>query len=111
VAFAAQMDQQATPPPEVRGGSEFNPAWSTITVKWRGAPILIHHAADEVRMARSTRFSELSDRFARNEALPRNAPADDANRKVGHENWLVVRGFTHMGCLLKSQEAAATSRR
>jgi ubiquinol-cytochrome c reductase iron-sulfur subunit len=110
--FIAQMNpNRATPPPEVREVdlSSIQPG-QTITVQWRGAPILIRHRTpEEVRLARSARVAELPDRFARNEALPKNAPADDANRtKAGHHRWLVVVGLcTHMGCLLKPQEAAA----
>jgi ubiquinol-cytochrome c reductase iron-sulfur subunit len=42
--------------------------------------------------------------------VPRNAAADDANRtKEGHDSWLVVVSvYTHMGCLLNSNEVAAT---
>jgi ubiquinol-cytochrome c reductase iron-sulfur subunit len=110
--FIAQMrPHRGTPPPEVRDVdlSSIQPS-QTITVQWRGAPILIRHRTlEEVRLARSARVAELPDRFARNEALPKNAAADDGNRtKAGHEKWLVVVGLcTHMGCLLKSQGAAA----
>jgi ubiquinol-cytochrome c reductase iron-sulfur subunit len=47
-------------------------------------------------------MSELPDALARNEALPKNAPASDANRtKAGHEQWLVVVSLcTHLGCRL-----------
>jgi ubiquinol-cytochrome c reductase iron-sulfur subunit len=111
--FIAQMNpSRATPPPEVREVdlSSIQPG-QTITVQWRGAPILVRHRTpEEIRMARSARASELPDRLARNEALPKNAPAEDGNRtKAGYDKWLVVVGIcTHMGCLLKSQEAAAT---
>jgi len=83
----------------------------TISVQWRGTPILIRNRPpEEVRIARRTLASELPDRFARNEALPPSAPADDANRtKEGYGNWLVVVGAcTHMGCLLGPQQAHAT---
>lgn len=110
--FIAQMDaNNPTPPPEVREVdlSSIQPS-ETMTVQWRSSPILIRHrTVEEVRIARSVRASELPDRLARNEALPKNAPAEDGNRtKEGHDNWLVVVGVcTHMGCLLKSEEAAA----
>ncbi len=110
--FIAQMNpNHATPPPEVKEVdlSSIRPG-ETMTVQWRNTPILIRHrTAEEVGMARSARASELPDRYARNEALPKAAPADDDNRtKDGHESWLVVVGVcTHMGCLLKSNEAAA----
>lgn len=83
----------------------------TILVQWRGTPILLRNRTpEEVRIARSAAAADLPDRFARNQALPRSAPADDANRtKPGHDNWLVVVGAcTHMGCLLRSHPACAT---
>jgi ubiquinol-cytochrome c reductase iron-sulfur subunit len=73
-------------------------------------PVLIRNRTpQEVRIARKSSPSELPDRLARNEALPKTAPADDANRsKEGHSNWLVVIGVcTHLGCLLKSQDGAS----
>lgn len=82
-----------------------------MTVRWRNAPIMIRHRTpEEVRMARSVRASELPDRLARNDALAKNAPAEDGNRtKEGHAKWLVVVGVcTYMSCLLKAQDAAAT---
>ena len=43
--------------------------------------------------------------FARNDALPDDAPATDANRtKKGQENWLIMVGIcTHLGCIPKGQ--------
>jgi ubiquinol-cytochrome c reductase iron-sulfur subunit len=83
-----------------------------IMVRWRLAPIFIRHrTSQEIRIARSTPLSHLRDRLARNEALPKDASADDENRtKAGHDNWLVVVGVcTHMGCLLKSEEGTTTA--
>jgi ubiquinol-cytochrome c reductase iron-sulfur subunit len=102
---------KGTPPPEVKEVdlSSVGPG-QTIAVRWRGSPILIRHRTrEEIEMARGVRLSELPDRYARNEALPGKAPAEDANRtKDGHERWLVLVGVcTHMGCLLKSNESAA----
>jgi ubiquinol-cytochrome c reductase iron-sulfur subunit len=110
--FIDQMNpHKGTPGPEVKEVdlSVISPG-QTISVPWRGMPILIRRRTrEEVQLARSARLSELPDRLARNEALPRTAPADEANRtKDGHDNWLVVVGVcTHMGCLLKSQESAS----
>jgi ubiquinol-cytochrome c reductase iron-sulfur subunit len=110
--FIAQMNpNNGTPPPEVKEVdlSSIRPS-ENMTVQWRNTPILIRHRTpEEVRMARSARASELPDRFARSQALPKAAPANDDNRtKHGHESWLVVVGVcTHMGCLLKSNEAGA----
>ena len=110
--FIDQMNpHKGTPGPEVREVdlSAIRPG-QTISVPWRGMPILIRNRTpEEVRIARKSSASELPDRFARNEALPTTAAADDANRtKDGHDNWLVVIGVcTHMGCLLKSQDSAS----
>jgi len=110
--FVDQMNpHRGTPGPEVKEVdlSSIRPG-ETISVSWRGMPILIRNRTpEEVRMARSAHLSGLPDRFARNEALPGRASADDTNRtKEGHDNWLVVVGVcTHMGCLLKSQGAGA----
>ena len=110
--FIDQMNpNRATPLPEVRDVdlSPIQPG-QTISVQWKGAPVFIRHRTpEEARIARSTPLSDLPDRFARNEGLPKNTSADDANRtKQGHDNWLVVVGLcTHLGCVLKSQEAAA----
>jgi ubiquinol-cytochrome c reductase iron-sulfur subunit len=111
--LVAQMNpNNATSPPEVKEVdlSSIQPG-KTMTVQWRSTPILIRHRTpEEVRMARSARVSELPDRLARNAALPKNTPAEDGNRiKVGHDSWLVAVGLcTHLGCLLNSDEAAAT---
>ena len=112
--FLDQMNpNKATPGPEVKEVDlSAIRLGQTISVQWRGMPIFIRHRTpEETRMARSVRLTELPDGFARNAALPAKAPADDANRtKEGHDNWLVVVGMcTHMGCLLKSQEAGSAA--
>ena len=110
--FIHQMNpNKGTPGPEVREVDviAIRPG-QTITVPWRGMPVLIRNRTpEEVRIARASSSSEFPDRLARNEALPKTAPADDANRtKEGHDNWLVVIGVcTHMGCLLRSQDGAS----
>lgn len=100
----------ASPPLEVKDVdlTPIQPG-QAISVPWRGEPIFIRNrTAEEVRIARSAPVSDLPDRFARNAALPKSASAHDANRtKHGHDNWLVVAGLcTHMGCILKPQDAA-----
>jgi ubiquinol-cytochrome c reductase iron-sulfur subunit len=100
----------ASPPPEVTDVdlAPIEPG-QAITVRWRGLPIVVRHrTAEEVRIARSTPVAHLRDRLARNEALPRSAPAVDANRtKDGHESWLVVVAIcTHLGCQLRPQDSA-----
>jgi ubiquinol-cytochrome c reductase iron-sulfur subunit len=110
--FVDQMNpNRATPPPETKDVdlSAVQPG-QTISVQWKGAPVLIRNrTSKEVRTARGTPLSDLPDRFARNDGLPKTASADDANRtKPGHDNWIVVVGLcTHLGCQLKSQDAAA----
>jgi ubiquinol-cytochrome c reductase iron-sulfur subunit len=77
-----------------------------ITVSWRGKPVFIRNrSADEVKAARAVKLADLSDRSARNDALPEKAPASDDNRtKKGKENWLVLVGIcTHLGCIPKGQ--------
>ncbi len=77
-----------------------------ITVSWRGKPVFIRNrTADEVKAARAVKLADLSDRSARNDALPEKAPATDDNRtKKGKENWLVLVGIcTHLGCIPKGQ--------
>jgi ubiquinol-cytochrome c reductase iron-sulfur subunit len=110
--FVDQMNPNpATPPPEVKEVdlSPIQPG-AAVLVQWRGLPVFIRHRTpEEVRIARSTPVSHLRDRLARNDGLPKSAPADDANRtKQGHDSWLVVVGLcTHLGCLLRSEAAAA----
>ncbi len=74
-----------------------------VTVLWQGNPVIVRHrTAEEVQRARRASLFALRDGLARNDALPKRAPATDANRtKAGHEQWLVVVGLcTHMGCRL-----------
>lgn len=77
-----------------------------ITVLWRGKPIFIRNRTKtEVESAVNVDVKTLPDTLARNEALPANDPATDANRTVkGHENWIVLVGIcTHLGCIPKGQ--------
>ena len=77
-----------------------------ITVSWRGKPVFIRNrTAEEVKKAVDVKLADLSDKSARNDALPEKAPAVDTNRtKKGKENWLVLVGIcTHLGCIPKGQ--------
>lgn len=77
-----------------------------ITVLWRGKPVFIRHrTAAEIEAANAVKINELRDEYARNEDLPADAPATDANRtKAGHENWIIMVGIcTHLGCIPKGQ--------
>jgi ubiquinol-cytochrome c reductase iron-sulfur subunit len=77
-----------------------------ITVSWRGKPVFIRNrTAEEVKKAVDVPLADLSDKSARNDALPEKAAAVDTNRtKKGKENWLVLVGIcTHLGCIPKGQ--------
>ena len=109
--FIDQMNPNgATPPLEVTDVdlAPIAPG-QAISVRWRGMPVFVRNRTrEEMEQARDMPLSDLRDRFARNEALPAKALANDANRtKEGHDNWLVVVGVcTHLGCFLKSSETA-----
>ena len=77
-----------------------------ITVSWRGKPVFIRNrTAEEVKKALEVPLADLSDKSARNDAIPEKASALDTNRtKKGKENWLVLVGIcTHLGCIPKGQ--------
>lgn len=80
-----------------------------ITVMWRGKPVFIRHRTkEEITAANAVDPKSLPDNHARNEALPEDAAATDANRtKSGKEQWLVMVGIcTHLGCIPKGQSVA-----
>ena len=77
-----------------------------ITVLWRGKPIFIRNRTKaEVESAIDVDVKTLPDTLARNDALPADDPATDANRTIkGHENWIILVGIcTHLGCIPKGQ--------
>ena len=77
-----------------------------ITVSWRGKPVFIRNRTpEEVKKALEVPLADLSDKSARNDAIPEKASAVDTNRtKKGKENWLVLVGIcTHLGCIPKGQ--------
>ncbi len=77
-----------------------------ITAMWRGKPIFIRNRTkEEIETANKVAISELPDPLARNDGLPTDDPATDANRtKAGKENFLVMIGIcTHLGCIPKGQ--------
>lgn len=77
-----------------------------ITAMWRGKPIFIRNRTKaEIESAINVDVKDLPDGFARNDALPVDDPATDANRTIkGHENWIVLIGIcTHLGCIPKGQ--------
>src|SRR5262245_26585553 len=112
--FTDQMNpSKGTPGPEVKDVdlTPIGPG-QTISVQWRGVPILVRNRTpEEVQTARNVSVSDLPDRLARNGALPKGALANDTNRtKEGHDNWLVVVGVcTHMGCKLRSEDARSAA--
>jgi ubiquinol-cytochrome c reductase iron-sulfur subunit len=81
----------------------------SLTVKWRGKPVFIRNRTDkEIEEAKQVPLAQLKDPVARNENLPANATAADANRSAkGKENWLVMLGVcTHLGCVPLGQQGA-----
>lgn len=77
-----------------------------ITAMWRGKPIFIRNRTKaEIESAINVDIKDLPDGLARNDALPVDDPATDANRTIkGHENWIVLIGIcTHLGCIPKGQ--------
>jgi ubiquinol-cytochrome c reductase iron-sulfur subunit len=77
-----------------------------ITAMWRGKPIFIRYRTKaEIESAVNVDVNKLPDPLARNDGLPTDDPATDANRtKKGHENWIIIVGIcTHLGCIPKGQ--------
>jgi ubiquinol-cytochrome c reductase iron-sulfur subunit len=71
----------------------------SITVVFRGHPLFVRRRSPkEIAEARAVPLSDLPDPLARNQNLPDDAPATDANRESKPE-WLIVSGVcTHLGC-------------
>jgi ubiquinol-cytochrome c reductase iron-sulfur subunit len=77
-----------------------------ITAMWRGKPIFIRNRTKaEIESAMNVDVKNLPDPLARNDDLPTDEPATDANRtKMDHENWIILVGIcTHLGCIPKGQ--------
>ena len=70
-----------------------------VVVKWRGHPLFVRHrTVKEIAESKAVAVSDLPDPLARNQNLPDNAPATDANREIKAE-WLILVGVcTHLGC-------------
>jgi ubiquinol-cytochrome c reductase iron-sulfur subunit len=100
--FIAQMNPDASV--LAVASSEVNlsaiPLGQSITVLWRGKPVFIRHRTEqEIQTARQMDVNSLPDPYARNPALPENAPATDENRAQRPE-WLISIGIcTHLGCV------------
>ena len=74
----------------------------SVTVKWRGKPVFVRNRTDaEIAEADETPLTALRDRNARNENLPDNAEATDANRTADESGrFLIMVGIcTHLGCV------------
>ena len=72
----------------------------SVTVMWRGKPVFIRRRTpEEIEEAAAVALDQLIDPVARNDNLPPNAPATDANRGERPE-WLILVGVcTHLGCV------------
>ena len=70
-----------------------------VTYKFRGHPLFVRRRTpQEIAMARAVSVSDLPDPVARNDNLPDDAPATDANREIKAE-WFISSGVcTHLGC-------------
>ncbi len=70
-----------------------------VVFKYRGHPLFVRRRTPkEIEEARAVNVADLPDPFARNAALPDDAPATDANREV-HPEYIVLLGVcTHLGC-------------
>jgi ubiquinol-cytochrome c reductase iron-sulfur subunit len=74
----------------------------SVTVKWRGKPVFVRNRTDaEIAESDETPLTALRDRNARNENLPANAEATDANRTADESGrFLIMVGIcTHLGCV------------
>ena len=72
----------------------------SVTVMWRGKPVFIRRRTpQEIEESAAVALDQLIDPVARNDNLPQNAPATDANRGERPE-WLILVGVcTHLGCV------------
>ncbi|MBI1236871.1 MAG: ubiquinol-cytochrome c reductase iron-sulfur subunit [Alphaproteobacteria bacterium] len=71
-----------------------------ITVMFRGGPVFIRRRTEaEIAEARAVELDRLPDDLARNENLPDDASAADANRVLNPEYLIVKGNCTHLGCV------------
>ncbi|MEE2526456.1 ubiquinol-cytochrome c reductase iron-sulfur subunit [Hyphobacterium sp. HN65] len=71
-----------------------------ITVMFRGGPVFIRRRTEtEIAEAREGDTARLIDDLARNENLPEDASAADANRVLNPEYLIVKGNCTHLGCV------------
>ncbi|MEM9494744.1 MAG: ubiquinol-cytochrome c reductase iron-sulfur subunit [Pseudomonadota bacterium] len=71
-----------------------------IKVIWQGKPVFLRRRTpEEIAEAEATPMAELKDPLARNDNLPANDSAIDANRRINAE-WMILIGVcTHLGCI------------
>lgn len=86
----------------------------SVTVTWKGQPVVVRHRTpEEIAAVRTTRPADLRDHLARNTLRPAKALATDENRAIaGRPQWLVVIALcTHLGCRLdtRPEQTGATS--
>lgn len=106
--FVAQMNPDASTQALASTELDLSPIQEgqAITAMWRGKPVFIRNRTkEEIAKAVEIKADQLPDASARNDALPEDTPADDANRvKEGKANWLILVGIcTHLGCIPKGQ--------
>lgn len=106
--FVAQMNPDASTQALASTELDLSPIQEgqAITAMWRGKPVFIRNRTkEEIAKAVEIKADQLPDGSARNDALPEDTPADDANRvKEGKANWLILVGIcTHLGCIPKGQ--------
>ncbi|WP_420433768.1 ubiquinol-cytochrome c reductase iron-sulfur subunit [Hyphobacterium sp.] len=76
-----------------------------ITVMYRGGPVFIRHRTPEqIAEAATVEMDDLIDDLARNENLPEDASAVDANRVLNPEFLIVKGNCTHLGCVPVSHQ-------
>ena len=76
-----------------------------ITVMYRGGPVFIRRrTAEQIAEAQTVEMNDLIDDLARNENLPDDASAIDANRVLNPEFLIVKGNCTHLGCVPVSRQ-------
>lgn len=79
-----------------------------ITVMFRGGPVFIRRRTPaQIEEAQNTPVEDLRDPVARNENLPDDAAAVDANRVLNPEYLIVKGNCTHLGCVPSSPQTGS----
>ena len=70
-----------------------------VVLTYRSRPLFVRRRTPkEIAEARAVPLSALPDPLARNQNLPDDAPATDANREIKAEYLILVGVCTHLGC-------------